>query len=64
MKGNNTMEIKVKIKDVYGVERIYPACKKSLLFAGLCGTKTLNKSDIEDIKSLGFAVTQELAYKL
>jgi hypothetical protein len=58
------MEITVKIKDVYGVERIYPACDKSLIFAGLCGTKTLNKSDIEDIRALGFAVKQESAYTL
>ena len=51
------MEITVLVKSVYGQEKIYPVCKKALLFAELTGTKTLSRSDIAVIKDLGFIVT-------
>jgi hypothetical protein len=51
------MNITVTIKSVYGVDRIYPACEHSQLFADIAGTKTLERSVIERIKKLGYTVT-------
>lgn len=50
------MEIKVSVKSVYGEQRIYPACERSLIFAAIAGTKTLAQSDLKLIKQLGFNV--------
>lgn len=50
------MTILVTIKNNYGTEAIYPACDKSQSFASLAGKKTLSRSDIATIKSLGFIV--------
>jgi len=43
----------VEIKNVYGVERIYPVCENAKRFAMLTSTKTFNRDIIEVIKSLG-----------
>ena len=51
-----TMKITVRIKHVYGIERIYPVCEKAEIFCFLAGSKTLNKSDISKIEQLGFSV--------
>jgi len=45
--------ITVEIKNVYGVERIYPVCENAKRFAMLTSTKTFNRDIIEVIKSLG-----------
>jgi len=45
--------ITVEIKNVYGVERIYPVCENAKRFAMLTSTKTFNRNIIEVIKSLG-----------
>ena len=50
------MKIKVEVKSVYGVDRIYPVCGLSELFLALKGGKTFSKHDIETIKALGFEV--------
>lgn len=52
----NKMEIKVTIKSVYGVDKIYPACFQAKLFAEIAGTKTLTDSTIDKIKELGFVI--------
>lgn len=49
--------IQVTIKNVYGEERIYPACPRAEAFAALLGQKTLTRSDIVGIKRIGFTVT-------
>jgi len=49
----------VKIKSVWGTERIYPICEKSRLFATLIGTKTLDKSAIVLIRQLGYDFKHE-----
>lgn len=53
------MEITVRIKSVYGRELIYPVCEKAKLFALLCHKRTLDRSDIDRIKALGFLVAVE-----
>ena len=49
----------VKKKSVCGTERIYPVCEKSILFARLCGQKTLDKSAIVLIRQLGYDFKHE-----
>ncbi len=53
------MKIKVKIKNVYGVDRIYPVCDKAKAFAGFSGNKTLSLTDIKRIKMLGYEIETE-----
>lgn len=48
--------IKVKIKNVYGNETIYPECETAKTLARLAGTTTLTRKAIELIKALGYTV--------
>lgn len=50
------MTIQVNIKQVYGVERIYPVNEKALILAQLTRKKTLDRADINLIKKLGYNV--------
>ena len=54
-----SLNLTVKIKNVYGVDRIYPVCDKAQLFARISGNKTLLPDDIELIKKLGYNLTTE-----
>ena len=45
------MNIQVNIKQVYGVDRIYPVNDKAIILTQLTNKKTLDKRDIELIKS-------------
>jgi hypothetical protein len=49
----------VKKKTVWGTERIYPICERSIIFARLCGQKTLDKSSIVLIRQLGYDFKHE-----
>ena len=46
--------LKVKIKNVYGNEMIYPVCEDSKVFANLTNSKTLTEQSRRLIKSLGY----------
>ena len=50
------MQIKVSIKTVYGVERIYPKCKISTSFSRLMRKKTFDRDEIQEIKTMGYSV--------
>ena len=50
------MKIEVSIKNVYGVERIYPMCKISNSFTRLMRKRTLDRDEIQEIKSMGYNV--------
>ena len=50
------MIIKVSIKNVYGVERIYPQCTISNSFSLLMRKKTFDRAEIEQIKTMGYSV--------
>ena len=54
-----TMEIIVKVKNVYGQEKVYPICEKAKTFARIAGTKTLTTETIGLIKSLGYTLTAQ-----
>lgn len=51
--------LKVSVSNPYGVETFYPKCALSRGFARLLKQKTLTKSDVELIKTLGFEFVQE-----
>jgi len=51
------MNLIVEKKNVYGVERVYPVCKKAKLFARISGNKTLLDEDRKLIKQLGYTFT-------
>ena len=55
----NDMQIVVRIKNVYGVDKVYPVCDKAHRFADIAGTLTLHPSDLKAIQSLGYAVQIE-----
>lgn len=50
------MKIRVKVKNVYGNEMIYPVCEKGKLFCEISGTKTLTRHIIDKIKKLGYEI--------
>ena len=51
------MQITVQVRQVYGVETIYPACKTSVFFCGLARTKTIT----EDMMRMNLAQSYEVA---
>jgi hypothetical protein len=53
------MKLIVEIKNVYGVPRVYPVCAKSHSFARIAGLKTLSPEVIEEIKKMGYKLTEE-----
>jgi hypothetical protein len=55
-KSKDTKTIIVKIKNVFGEDLIYPICKDAKTFTLLTGKKTLNMSDVGNIKALGYKV--------
>lgn len=52
------MKILVQVKNVYGNELIYPICEKAKTFARIAGTKTLSKTILLEIYTLGYKVEQ------
>ena len=48
--------IQVRIKNVYGTDKVYPVCEKAMLFAGIAGTATLTDDTIRAIKTLGYII--------
>lgn len=50
------MTIQVTIKNVYGEQKVYPACDKSKAFAMIAGHRTLTDFTISQIKALGFTI--------
>lgn len=49
----------VKIKNVYGVNQIYPVCDIAKTFASISGTKTLTAHTVSKIKELGYTINVE-----
>lgn len=51
-----TKQISVTIRQVYGNETIYPACRTSAFFAALAGTKTLTDDALRLIAANGYEI--------
>lgn len=49
----------IEIRNVYGVEKVYPVCEKAHTFAEIAGTKTLTVEVLDRIKALGYELTLE-----
>lgn len=52
-------QLVVRIQNVYGERRVYPACSKSNSFAEIAGTTTLTPRVISLIKLLGYSFIRE-----
>jgi hypothetical protein len=50
------MKIQIMIKNVYGEEKAYPVCKMAQGFANVAGTKTLTRSTLREVLSMGFTI--------
>jgi hypothetical protein len=50
--------VAVEVRNVYGLDKIYPANRPAELFAQLAGTKTLSPADLLTIQALGFEVAE------
>jgi hypothetical protein len=48
------MELTIEIKNVYGVQTVYPVCDQAKFFAALAGTKTLTAQAVRLIKQRGY----------
>ena len=53
------MKITVSVRNVYGNETIYPACKVSAFFCRLAGTKTITQEMMRMIVAQGYEVVSE-----
>jgi len=52
------MKLLIRIKNVFGTDRIYPANDTAHKFIALLETKTFSKKHLEIIKSLGCIIEQ------
>jgi len=52
-------QIKVKLKNVYGQDLVYPVCSKAKVFAQIAGTTTLTPETLSKIMFLGYEVINE-----
>ena len=50
-------EIQLEKRNVFGIDRIYPACHVANALIKLKEKKTFNKSDLEVFKALGLIIT-------
>ena len=53
------MNITVRIKNVYGEDKVYPVCNVAKTFAELAGTATLTARAVSLIKQLGYTINVE-----
>jgi hypothetical protein len=53
------MNITVRIKNVYGEDKVYPVCNAAKTFAELAGTTTLTARAVSLIKQLGYTINVE-----
>lgn len=53
------MNITVRIKNVYGEDKVYPVCTAAKTFAELAGTTTLTARAVSLIKQLGYTINVE-----
>ena len=51
----NDNQLLVEVKKIYGVDRVYPACSKSIALSKLIGKKTFSKQEVNIIREeLGY----------
>ena len=47
-------ELLVKVKSIYGIEKVYPDCEMGQLLAQLTGKKTFTNDNLGLLKKLGY----------
>ena len=50
-------EIQLEMRNVFGIDRIYPVCHVASALIKLKDKKTFKKSDLEVFKALGLIIT-------
>ena len=50
--------IYVRVREVYGVAKLYPACATAKLLAKLAGHTTITHDDLKTIQALGYTVKE------
>ena len=50
-------EIQLEVRNVFGIDRIYPVCHVASALIKLKDKKTFKKSDLEVFKALGLIIT-------
>lgn len=50
------MQIVVRVKMVYGEQKVYPVCDTAMRLVELAGAKTLTPNAIRLIKELGYTI--------
>jgi len=50
------MKIIIEQKQVYGKTLFYPVCQTARIFSDLTRTKTLDRFQLQKIKSLGYSI--------
>jgi hypothetical protein len=54
-----TREVKIDVRNSYGVDRYYPVCVTGKLFLSLMnGKKTFSKRDMKTMVQLGFTIVR------
>lgn len=56
--------VEIEVKQVYGVERIYPINDTARLLADLIGQKTLSHDKLRKLRELGYAIRVSSPYNL
>lgn len=51
-----TMEVVIKVKSVYGEDKVYPVCFNAHIFADMLNQKTFTNNDLKYIRALGFKI--------
>lgn len=60
---NKQMSIKVQVREVYGRELIYPACKTSKLLVELTGCKTWTQDNLRIVERAGIRVEYLMSFE-
>ena len=56
---NDSFEVIVKVKNVYGNELVYPANDRARMFLNLTGKKTFSKAELKILQKVGYVVKFE-----
>jgi hypothetical protein len=49
----------IQVRNVWGVQTVYPICAQAQLFAKLAGTTTLTRHALQTIEALGYTITMQ-----
>lgn len=52
----NPAAVEIEVRSVYGVLQVYPLCERAQTFAAIAGTKTLTRTTLHHVESLGYRI--------